>query len=110
MFKLWKKQGKSEDAAGRQWDEKAKQALDQAVAQAPVPKMLKGQVRQRLAKAAEAEAQKNGRTQVTPEDLMAGLLAHLPVDVRNQIEQAAKQGPEGLKKLQKNFGKNPGFR
>lgn len=103
MFKLWKK-NKSEkngDAGPLTWDTPAKQALEQAISQAPVPKMMKGVVRKQLSDAAEAQTRKAGRTSVTAQDLMNGLMEKLPANMRKQVEQAAKQGPQGLKNLEK---------
>ncbi len=83
------------------WSDKATQALEQAVGQAPVPAMMKGRVKKELQKAAEDITCQAGRVQVTAEDLMNGLLSKLPAGLRQQVEQAAKQGPEGLKNLEK---------
>ncbi|MBI1833405.1 MAG: hypothetical protein HYR90_01120 [Candidatus Andersenbacteria bacterium] len=83
------------------WSSEATEALEQTLAQAPIPKLLKGKVRRDLKKAAEAAAQKSGRTQVSAHDLMQGFMNKLPAEMRNQVEQAARKGPEGLKLLQK---------
>lgn len=114
MLNFWKKKkntnedGANGDEATPQagsgtltWNAQASQALDQAVAQSPVPGMLKGRLKKELSKAAEAETTKAGRTEVTAEDLMTGLMSKLPAHMRSQIEEAAKQGPEGLKNLEK---------
>lgn len=105
MFNIWKKQS-SEDANSSSssekltWDKSALQALAQSVAQAPVPSMLKGRVKAELSKAAEEIARKEGKTLVTAQHLMAGILSRLPEDMKKKVESAAKEGPEGLKKLQ----------
>ncbi len=114
MFKLWKKnESKKEEAESKKgevveegkqtltWSDQAKQALEQAVGQAPVPKLMKGQIKKQLASAAEEAAKAAGHTEVSAEDLMNGLMAKLPDNMRNQVEKAAKQGPDGLKNLEK---------
>lgn len=114
MFKLWKKdESKKEDNTPKKgevvkkdsssltWSDQATKALEQAVSQSPVPKMVKGQVKKQLAAAAQEAARNAGHTEVSAEDLMNGLMAKLPDNMRNQIEDAAKQGPEGLKNLEK---------
>lgn len=109
MFKFWKKkqdnnsdQGASNDLT---WNAQAEQALEQAVAQAPVPGMLKNRLRNELSNAAEAAARQAGHSEVTAEDLMNGLMAKLPPNMKGQIEDAMKKGPEGLKDLEKKFKK-----
>lgn len=87
------------------WDDQAKQALDQAVAQAPVPAMLRGKIRQELEKAGEEQAKKHGHTAVTAQDLTEGLMSKLPESMRSKIEDAAKKGPAGLADLQKKLSK-----
>jgi len=105
MFKLWKKHNKKEESekssAVLTWTADASKALEQSVAQAPVPGMLKGRVKNELKEAAEQVASAAGHTEVTAEDLMNGLMSKLPAGMRSQVEQAAKQGPEGLKNLEK---------
>lgn len=108
MFKFWKKSNKetpkdkSDNSSGvLTWSIEATKALEQSVAQAPVPGMLKNKVKKELATAAEDTARATGHSEVTAEDLMAGLLSKLPANMRQQVEQAAKQGPEGLKNLEK---------
>src|SRR5687767_11217795 len=104
MFKWGRK--KQDDAAGSAqltWSAQAEQGLVQALAQAPVPAMMKGRVRSELRNAAEAHALSAGRTEVTPEDLMEGMLSKLPANMRTQVEEAMKKGPEGLKDLEKNL-------
>lgn len=105
MFQFWKK-SKSESSelstsGAITWDPKAQDALAQAVAQAPVPAMMKSMVKNELKKAAEEYAQKNGHTSVTPEDLMQGLMAKLPDNMKAKVENALKKGPSGLKDLEK---------
>ncbi len=108
MFKLWKKQPATEPAASSSsstipWSPEAKQALEQAVSQAPVPAMMRGMVKKELEKAGEEHAQKSGHATVTPEDLMQGLMAKLPADMKAKVEDAMKKGPEGLQDLQKDL-------
>lgn len=95
-MKFWKKQPDESFT----WEPAATQALDAALDQTPVPAMLRGQVRHQLERAAEAVTRSAGRTAVTPADLMQGLMNSMPANVRQQIEEATKDGPEGLKKLQ----------
>lgn len=83
------------------WEEGAKQSIEQAVAQAPVPSLLKGKIKQELMKAAETEASRAGRSKVTAEDVMAGLLAKMPAAMRDKVTQAMQQGPDGLKNLER---------
>ncbi|MGH9857830.1 MAG: PCP reductase family protein [Acidobacteriota bacterium] len=83
------------------WNTAAKQAMDQATSSAPVPAMLKGRLKKELRKAAEDAARTAGHTEVTAEDLMHGLMSRLPENMRGQFEDAIKQGPEGLKNLEK---------
>lgn len=82
------------------WDAQATQALEQSVAQAPVPGMMKNKVKKELSKAAEEAARKAGHTTVTAEDLMNGMLSKMPANMRQKIEKAAESGPEGLKNLE----------
>jgi hypothetical protein len=105
MRKFWQKNNEppSPDTAAVTWEEGAKQSIEQAVVQAPVPAVLKGRIKQELMKAAEVAAQKAGRTKVTPEDVMAGLLAKMPAAMRNKVEQAIQEGPEGLKNLERDL-------
>lgn len=108
MFSLWKKKSTEKDqtpaspkATGQlSWDNSAITALAQAVSQAPVPSMMKGRIKQELSNAAEEAARKEGKTTVTAQHLMAGILSRLPENMRKKVEDAAKQGPAGLKKLQ----------
>ncbi len=112
MFSLWKKKSneKSESlsphapqqqsSGALSWDKSAVQALAQAVSQAPVPSMMKQRVKQELSHAAEEAARKEGKNTVTAQHLMAGILSRLPANMRKKVEDAAKQGPAGLKKLQ----------
>ncbi|MCE9643179.1 MAG: hypothetical protein K8Q97_02510 [Candidatus Andersenbacteria bacterium] len=112
MFNIWKKKSKEEGqtvpstnpsskpAGQLSWDNSAITALAQAVSQAPVPSMMKGRIKQELSNAAEEAARKEGKTTVTAQHLMAGILSRLPENMRKKVEDAAKQGPAGLKKLQ----------
>ena len=88
------------------WDPAATEALEQAMNQAPVPGMLKGRLKKQLAKAAESAALSQDHSSVTAEDLMQGLLANMPTDMRGKIEEAMKKGPAGLQDLAKDFDKN----
>ncbi|OGY30944.1 MAG: hypothetical protein A3C02_01095 [Candidatus Andersenbacteria bacterium RIFCSPHIGHO2_02_FULL_45_11] len=104
MFSLFKKKSKEEpttDNESMRWDASATQALQQAVAQAPVPGVMKQQVKRQLQQAAEEYARNAGKTSVSPEDLMNGLMSRLPENMRKKVEEAAKKGPEGLKDLEK---------
>ena len=108
MFNLFKKKDQPQDRASKDtltWEAGATQALDQALKQAPVPKMLKGTVKKQLKSAAEEVARKAGRDTVTAQDLMEGMLSKMPADMRAKVENAAKQGPGALKNLQKELGK-----
>ncbi|PIT98494.1 MAG: hypothetical protein COT71_00400 [Candidatus Andersenbacteria bacterium CG10_big_fil_rev_8_21_14_0_10_54_11] len=58
-----------------------------------------------MKKAAEQKTRAAGRTHVTPEDLMQGLLEKLPANMRQKIENAVKEGPAGLQKLEQEFKK-----
>lgn len=82
------------------WDEQAKTAISQSVMQAPVPAMLRGRLRKELESAAEAAAISAGRSKVTAEDVMNGLLSKMPANMRAKVEKAMKGGPEEIKKLQ----------
>lgn len=121
MFKLWPKKKQSNSSPNNDssvpaestpatgeltWEAQAQTGLDQAMSQAPVPAMLKGKVRRELANAAEAAARAAGRNVVTAEDLMNGLLAKLPSNMRSQVEEAMKGGPDKLKELEKNLKKD----
>lgn len=105
MFNIFKKPGKNQSEQPMSWDTQATQALAQALNQAPIPKMLKGTVKKQLQKAAEETARKANRTTVTAQDLMEGMLSKMPANMRAKVENAAKQGPKGLKNLQKELGK-----
>lgn len=105
MLNFFKKNKEEKNTGTMPWNTQAKQALEQSVAQAPVPQILKGKVKKELAKAAEKAAQAAGHTEVTAEDLMAGLMEKLPAKMKKQVEQAARQGPQGLKNLQQQLSK-----
>lgn len=85
------------------WDDQARQGVEQALQQAPVPKLLKGRVKKELKKAAEEAATKAGRTNVTIHDVMNGMLAKMPPHMRAQVEKAMQGGPDEVKKLQRRF-------
>lgn len=114
MLNFWRKKSSSEEsdqpastpAEGEMtWDESARSGLQQALAQAPVPAMLKGKVKKELKAAAENHARQAGRTTVTAEDLMNGLLSKLPANMRSQVEEAMQGGPDKLQELQKKLGR-----
>lgn len=94
-------QGETRPAGQLSWDEQAKQAIAQALAQAPVPGLLKGKIRKELEKSAEEAAVKTGRSNVTAEDVVTGMLAKMPASMREKVEGAMKQGPDALKDLEK---------
>lgn len=111
MFKFWKKkQAAGQDASTSSgkltWDAQAEAALNQSVAQAPVPKMMKAVVKSQLKKAAEQAARKAGRVTVTAQDLMEGMLSRMPANMRGKVEEAMKKGPSGLKDLEKELKKD----
>ena len=95
---------KNDEAASLTWDQAAEAALEQAISQAPVPGMLRGRVKSELKKAAEEHARQQGHTNVTAEDLMNGMLAKLPANMKAKVEEAMKQGPRGLEDLKKDLG------
>lgn len=82
------------------WNKQAEDALEQAMAQFPGPKLMLGPVKSKLRSAAEKKASELGHTEVMPEDLMQGLMEMLPQSVRDTIEKRMQEGPEGLSKLQ----------
>lgn len=95
MFKNWfKKETPSNTPSGSSiiWDDQAEKALDMSMAQAPVPQMLKGKLRSEMKKMAEAEAQKNGRTTVTTEDLLNGMMAKLPSHMQDKVKGMMEKG------------------
>ena len=106
MLNFWKKSDKPVSHGGTiSWEAEAKQALDQAVAQAPVPPLMKGMVKKQLQDAAEEYTKNAGRSTVTAEDLMKGLMAKLPDNMKSKVEEAMKKGPSGLKDLEKDLQK-----
>ena len=102
MFKFLNKKNKNDETkqTKMEWEPQATTALEQSLSQTPVPAALKGTVKKKLMKAAEEQARKSGRNQVSAEDLMEGLLSQMPASMRAKVEQAAKQGPAGLKNLE----------
>lgn len=106
MLNFWKKKNKESSSGSTHganelsWSSEASAGLDQALAQAPVPALLKNKVRGELKGAAEAVTRTAGRTEVTPQDLMAGMLSKMPASMRSKVEAAMKEGPAGLEKLQ----------
>lgn len=105
MFNFRKKQDNDNDnSAPLTWDTTATQALKAAINQAPVPTMLKGKVKKELKKAAETATRSGNRTIVTAEDLMRGMLAKMPANMRSKVEEAMQKGPAGIKNLEKELG------
>lgn len=102
MLNFWKKKNEQPASSGSElsWSQAASDSLHQALAQAPVPAMLKGRVRNELKSAAEERARAAGRNEVTPQDLMEGMLSKMPANMRSKVEAAMKEGPTGLEKLQ----------
>lgn len=81
--------GKKDNESGAEkitWQPAASQALEAAMNQAPVPKLLKGRLKKELMKAAEEKAKTAGHTEVTPQDLIEGLMAKVPPEMRGQLE------------------------
>lgn len=105
MLKFWKKKATeaSFPPSDLTWDEAATQLLARAVVQAPVPALLRQRLQRELKSAAEAVTQAAGRTRVTTEDLVAGIMAKMPEKLRAQFEEAAEGGPEQLRKLMGNI-------
>jgi hypothetical protein len=108
LFRRQKKQipssSKEPSPEALSWDSQATAALNQAVSQVPVPGPFKNRVKRELQTAAEDHARTANRTNVTPEDLMQGFLAKMPAGMRQKVENAMKEGPDGLKRLQKDLG------
>tara|TARA_Y100000310_G_scaffold305285_1_gene345274 strand:- start:366 stop:701 length:336 start_codon:yes stop_codon:yes gene_type:complete len=104
MNAFWnkKKEEPTSDAGGSlTWNSQATAAIEQSLAQAPVPKLMKNQIKKQLMNAAEATTRAAGRTEVTAEDVMQGLLASMPEDVRSQVEDAVQtKDPKKLQDLQ----------
>lgn len=106
MLSLFRRKKEDGSAVALTWHAQATEALEQAVAGAPVPSLLKKRLRKELTSAAEAHARKHGRSEVSPEDLMQGLLSKMPAEMKNRIMQAARKGPQGLQLLQKQLQQN----
>lgn len=87
------------------WEPQAEEAVEQSMKQSPVPKLLRGAVKKKIRKASEKAAVQAGRMVVKPEDVMQGMLALMPKNVRNQVEKAMKKGPDALQELQDNLKK-----
>lgn len=110
ILNFWKKQQKQNDSnkavAGHMtWEAQAETALNQSVSQAPVPAVMRSMLKSQLKASAEEAAKHAGRTNVTAEDLMAGLMSKLPANMKNKVANALKKGPAGLADLQKEFKK-----
>ena len=82
------------------WDDSARQAIQQALSQAPIPAMLRGRVKKELEAAAEDAARADSKSHITAQHVMTGLLNRMPANMRAQVEKAMKGGPEEIKKLQ----------
>jgi hypothetical protein len=104
---FFKKSDKSSANPDQQlgWHKQAKAALQQALNQAPIPKLLKGRVEKELKKAAEQAAHAAKSKIVSPEHVMQGLLAKMPAKQRAQVEDAMNKGPQAIKDLEKKFKK-----
>jgi hypothetical protein len=87
------------------WNKQAEDALEQASSQVPGPKFVANQLKKRLRSKAEEVARTAGHEEVKPEDLMEGLLAMLPENMRETVEQRMAEGPEGIEKLKNEFTK-----
>jgi hypothetical protein len=94
MFKNWFQKDKSAPSPSGKvaWTAEATQALDEAVAQAPVPQLLKNRLKKELKKTAEDHAQKNNRTTVTPQDLLEGLMTRLPAHMQQKVKDMMEKG------------------
>ena len=96
---------KKEEASSIEWASDANAAITQALDQAPIPKMLRGQVKKQLRPAADKTAKAAGASSVQAQHVMEGLLTLLPAGMRDQVESAIKSGdPNQLRSLQKRFG------
>jgi len=99
-----KKSNEEPDASDITWSDAARRGLSQALDQAPIPKMLRGQVKKQLKKSAEAQARAENVTTVTQQHVLTGMLELLPKNMRGEIEQAMQSGdPSQLQNLQKKF-------
>lgn len=87
-----------QDNTTLQWDQQATQALELSIKQAPVPAMLKGKIRKELKKGAEDIARSAGRTTVTAEDLMDGLMSRLPPHMQEKAQKMIEQKKAELEK------------
>jgi hypothetical protein len=61
---------------------------------------MKGMIKSQLKSAAEEYTRQAGRTTVTAEDLMQGMMAKMPANMKSKVEDALKKGPQGLKDLE----------
>jgi len=110
MNAFWNKkkeseQGQEPSSGELTWHPQATQAIEMALSQAPVPGMLKGQIKKQLTKSAESATRNAGRSEVTAEDVMNGMLAAMPDNVRGQVEQAIEsKDPSKLQDLQRKLG------
>jgi Ser-tRNA(Ala) deacylase AlaX len=105
MLKFWRKSNPSSDTSSEKltWDDSARQAIQQSLQQAPIPAMLRGKVKKELEAAAEEAARADHKTSVTAQHVMTGMLNKMPANMRAQVEQAMKGGPEEIQKLQQRF-------
>ena len=97
----WFKKNNESPQQGLTWDPAASEAVQQALQQAPIPKMLLGKVKKELRKAAEDAARQANSDRVLAEHVMQGMLAKMPASGRDQVQSAMQGGPEELEKLQK---------
>jgi hypothetical protein len=101
MFKNWFKRkatpssSPSPSSTSFTWKTEATSALELSLKQAPVPGPLKGRLKKELVTAAEAQATAAGRTEVTPEDLMNGLLQKLPPKMQDKVKKMAAKKMQG---------------
>jgi hypothetical protein len=105
MISVWsiKQKRGAQAPASLIWDQQANQSIDAALAQSPVPALLKGRIKKELRAAAEIHAREAGRSQVTAEDVIAGMLAKIPAAMREKVTAAMQTGPEALKDLEKDL-------
>ncbi len=84
------------------WDPEASAGIQQALKQVHIPKILTGRIKKELRQAAEDAARADGRAHVTSQDVLSGMLAKMPADMRQQVTKAMQEGnPDELKKLGK---------
>jgi hypothetical protein len=97
----WFKKKRESDKHDLLWDPSASEAIQMAMQQAPIPKMLQGRIRKELRKAAEETARQVKSDRVLAEHVMQGMLAKMPANIRDQVQSAMQSGPSEIAKLQK---------